>query len=334
MTARQDLGPVPLPPWAPPGGFSAVGVGRGILVADEDAAARAGLRAIVGADLDVVLCADGAEALWQAGRSAPAVVLLSASLPVVPAADVVAVLERHREGLATIVVGVGLGEAELVAPVVAAGANRVVSRPYQPRDIDRLLTDSLGSAEQRRHRHAVLTVGPLRIDGQAFEATAAGRPLGLTLREFELLGLLMARAGKVLRQEEIRSRLWEARGESITSNTIAVHVRRLRRHLAGAADIVAVRGMGYRLTVPATGPAGANPREEQAVSERDDRPADEESFDDGRERPMQDVEEGASPGSVGALDGAAAAGSTGAVGAPKPGSVMPQEAPDPAKGAD
>jgi hypothetical protein len=55
------------------------------------------------------------------------------------------------------------------------------------------------------------------------------------------------------------------------------------------------------------------------MSERDERP---------------DVEEGATPGTVGALDGAAAAGSVGGVGAAKPDSVMPQEAPDPSIGPD
>jgi hypothetical protein len=65
------------------------------------------------------------------------------------------------------------------------------------------------------------------------------------------------------------------------------------------------------------------------MSERDDRPAGEES-DDAR----ADVKEGATPGTVGALDGAAAAGSLGAVGADKPDSAMPQDAPDPTIGPD
>ncbi len=46
------------------------------------------------------------------------------------------------------------------------------------------------------------------------------------------------------------------------------------------------------------------------------------------------IGEGATPGSTGALDGAAAAGSAGAVSAPQPGSLMPTEAPDPSVGPD
>jgi hypothetical protein len=70
------------------------------------------------------------------------------------------------------------------------------------------------------------------------------------------------------------------------------------------------------------------------MSERDDRPADESSREGVREQLSRDEEEGASPGTVGALDGAAAAGSAGAVGAEQPDSVMPQEPPDPSIGPD
>ncbi len=63
------------------------------------------------------------------------------------------------------------------------------------------------------------------------------------------------------------------------------------------------------------------------MREPEERPAD-----DGAAAP--DVEEGGTPGPVGALDGAAAVGSVGAVGAEKPDGVMPQEAPDPSVGPD
>ena len=66
------------------------------------------------------------------------------------------------------------------------------------------------------------------------------------------------------------------------------------------------------------------------MSERDERPMDDDSGDAG----ASDLHEGGTPGNVGALDGAAAAGSVGAVGADKPDSLMPQDAPDPSVGPD
>jgi hypothetical protein len=70
------------------------------------------------------------------------------------------------------------------------------------------------------------------------------------------------------------------------------------------------------------------------MSERDDRPADESSRENAAELPRRDLAEGGDPGAVGALDGAAAAGSLGAVGSSRPDSVMPQGAPDPSIGPD
>jgi DNA-binding response OmpR family regulator len=216
-----------------------------VLVADEDPAARAGFQRLVDSRADLTLCGDGAEALWEAGRIGPSVVVLSATLPVVPATEVASVLARHREGPVSIAVGVGFGQAERAGAVLASGANRVMSRPYAAREVEPLLREHL--AGERQARLGVLAVGPLVLDGPAFEVSAHGRPLSLTLREFELLGLLMVHADSVVPPEYIREQLREARGDPVSADTVALHIRRLRARLAGVADILSVRGVGYRL---------------------------------------------------------------------------------------
>jgi two-component system OmpR family response regulator len=220
-----------------------------ILVADEDPAVCADVAALDDVGVRTTVCRDGAEALWHAGRVEPAVVVLSASLPVVSAVEVTAVLCRHGVGPEAVLVGVASGETDQVAPVLAAGAGRIVARPYRAAEIRPLLHHPVSRMRQRRRLAAVLTVGPLELDGPAFEARAAGRPLPLTLREFQLLRLLMLHAGDVVSQDEIRQEIWPARGGAVTANTIAVHVRRLRTHVGSVAKIVAVRGVGYRLAV-------------------------------------------------------------------------------------
>ena len=70
------------------------------------------------------------------------------------------------------------------------------------------------------------------------------------------------------------------------------------------------------------------------MRERDDRPVDESSRAGAHEETARAATEGASGGSVGAQDGAAGAGSLGAVSTEKPDSVMPQGAPDPSVGPD
>ncbi len=220
-----------------------------MLVADEDPERRLGVADLLGPGATVSWCGNGAEALWQAGRSDAAVIILSATLPGVSAAEVATVIAEHRRAPGAIAVAVGAGETELAGPVLAAGANSVVSRPYRARELNALLV-AYGARPAEGDGQAVLRVGPLHLDLPAFEASASGRKLRLTLREFELLRLFLLRAGDVVTQQYIREQLWGLRGETASANTIVVHVRRLRGHLAGTADIVAVRRLGYRLVVP------------------------------------------------------------------------------------
>jgi DNA-binding response OmpR family regulator len=74
--------------------------------------------------------------------------------------------------------------------------------------------------------------------------------MAMPLREFELLRFLMANAGHVVTEEQIRTAVWEARGDTVGTKTIALHARRLRARLGDAVELVRIRGVGYRLTGP------------------------------------------------------------------------------------
>jgi DNA-binding response OmpR family regulator len=62
--------------------------------------------------------------------------------------------------------------------------------------------------------------------------------------EFELLRYLMVHAERAVTHEQIRQDVWGARGSEASSNTIAVHVRRIRVQVEGAAELINIRGVG------------------------------------------------------------------------------------------
>jgi two-component system KDP operon response regulator KdpE len=196
----------------------------------------------------LVLCADGAQALFLAGKVSPDLILLSAQLSVVSSQDVVVALRIHLD--VPLYLGIRAGEADCAGPGLAAGATGVVNRPYEQRELDRLLGTQLARAKARLQQEAVIHLGQLVLDSPAFEVRSAGRPIELTLREFELLRFLMLNAGRAVTQDQIRVEVWGARNEDVSVNTIAVHVGRLRVRLAGTVEIVSIRGVGYRLTAP------------------------------------------------------------------------------------
>jgi DNA-binding response OmpR family regulator len=96
---------------------------------------------------------------------------------------------------------------------------------------------------------------PLRLGGVVIEpdtrrVTVDGDPVALTRKEFDLLALLAQRPGVVFRREQIISEVWRTAWEG-TGRTLEVHVASLRAKLRTPAMIETVRGVGYRLVVPA-----------------------------------------------------------------------------------
>ena len=87
------------------------------------------------------------------------------------------------------------------------------------------------------------------LDPDEHRVALDGAPLSLPLKEFELLHLLMANAGRVLTREQLIDRVWGSDYVGDTK-TLDVHVKRLRAKVeadpANPTRIVTIRGLGYR----------------------------------------------------------------------------------------
>ena len=220
------------------------------LVVDPDALAVDGLQAAFGpSGIGLVVCDDGAEAVFQAGRSTPNLVIIRPSQTRLSAADVVTVIRSHMR--VPIVVAVGEGETELVRPVIDAGASGLIGYPYRCTEVAGLISRHFPDAEVHRAEHAMVILGPVEMNGPAFEVRVRGQALTMPLREFQLLRYLMLHADQVVSEDQIHAVVWAARGETATTKTIALHVRRLRERLGDALELVRIRGVGYRLRAPA-----------------------------------------------------------------------------------
>lgn len=95
----------------------------------------------------------------------------------------------------------------------------------------------------------VVKVADLDLDLHRHRATRAGCSLDLTPKEFQLLSLLLRRAGEVLSRTLIAEQVWDINFEG-DSNVVEVHMRRLRAKVDDPFDcklIHTVRGVGYVL---------------------------------------------------------------------------------------
>jgi DNA-binding response OmpR family regulator len=94
----------------------------------------------------------------------------------------------------------------------------------------------------------VLDCGDLGFDPSTRIVSLAGTPIATTMIETSLIELLLRRSPALVTRRMIALHVWADEADAVGSNTIDVHVGRVRAKLAGSrAQIETVRGMGYRL---------------------------------------------------------------------------------------
>ena len=127
-----------------------------------------------------------------------------------------------------------------------AGADDYLVKPF---DLDEL-SARIGSVARRYtgNPNPIITHGALEIDHAAKSVRRDGKPVVLTAREWALFDAFLARPGMLLSKAQLEEKLYAFESE-VESNTIEVHVSRLRKKL-GSDVIKTERGLGYRLGAP------------------------------------------------------------------------------------
>lgn len=127
-----------------------------------------------------------------------------------------------------------------------AGADDYLVKPFDLAE----LSARIGSVARRYtgNPNPIVAHGPLEIDLAARRIHRDGKAIQLTAREWALFDAFIARPGQLLSKAQLEEKLY-AFGAEIESNTIEVHVSRLRKKL-GPNIIETERGMGYRLGKP------------------------------------------------------------------------------------
>ena len=185
---------------------------------------------------------------WRAvDGTVPALVLLDIMLP---GEDGIEVLQRLRRRPATTAVPVIMTTARGTeydkVTGLDSGADDYLVKPFGMLEMVSRIRAVLRRSEQPEDGQA-LRIGALALDPVSHTVTADGRQVTLTLKEFELLRLLMSYPGRAFDRDALLHRIWDMDylGET---RTVDVHVRSLRAKLGPAADCIqTVRGVGYRL---------------------------------------------------------------------------------------
>lgn len=181
----------------------------------------------------------------------PALILLDIMLPGI---DGLEILRRLRddattEGIPVMMLTAKGTEYDTVVGL-DAGADDYLAKPFGMMELVSRVNALLRRAEREAAAPAAPAAeGPIALNAEAHMVTAGGVPVSLTLKEFELLRVLMANEGRVLTRDQLLDQVWDMAFAGGT-RTVDAHVTTLRQKLAAAcpgaeALVVTVRGVGY-----------------------------------------------------------------------------------------
>ncbi len=218
-----------------------------LLVEDEPKMARMLQRGLVEEGHQVDVCDRGEAAFEQARAVAYDVVVLDWGLPDL---DGVSVLRKWREaGLAApVLMLTARGTTGEKVTGLRAGADDYLVKPF---DFDELLARLEVLARRGSGQPAELKAGPVVLDTRRRCVRSGAKEETLTAREYTLALELFSHPGEVLSRSSLLSRVWGTDFDG-APNVVDVYVGYLRNKLlavGGGAEVMSVRGIGYRLAV-------------------------------------------------------------------------------------
>ncbi|HTG47006.1 MAG TPA: response regulator transcription factor [Actinomycetota bacterium] len=175
-------------------------------------------------------------------------IILDTSLPDMSGFDVCREI-RRRSDIPIIMISGSTSEVDTVVGL-EVGADDYVVKPFRPRELlARIRVQLRRTPHEFADEPHRIVVRDVELDRDRHEVFFHGEQIRLPLKEFELLELLLANAGKVVTRQAILERVWGTRSLADTK-TLDVHVKRLRKRLQDedvtSPRIVTIRGVGYR----------------------------------------------------------------------------------------
>jgi DNA-binding response OmpR family regulator len=219
---------------------------RLLIAEDEERLARLLEQAAVEVGWRPTVVADGPGAVRAVGAGGVDVLLLDWMLPGMEGPAVVEALRRagHRTPVLMLT---ARGAVDDRVRGLTVGADDYLTKPFELPE----LIARLGALHRRARPDAVVAfrAGDLVVDAAERRVTRGGKEIGLSVREFDVLAVLVEHAGRWVSRYTILDEAWDG-DTDVASNVIDVHVGRLRAKIDtpfGRSAIQTLRGVGYRL---------------------------------------------------------------------------------------
>jgi len=221
-----------------------------ILIVDDEA----NIRELIGFNLkkegyDIFTAGDGLSAIKIIKEEKPALILLDLMLPGMNGFEVCKEVRRDSELSSTPIIILSAKDAEFDKVLgLELGADDYMTKPFSVRElvarVKAVLRRTSPAADGKR-----FTFLNVSVDFDKHEVKKDGSKVDLTLKEFELLEILVKNKGRVMTRDFLLDKVWgyEYAGET---RTVDVHIRHLRQKIEdddkNPKMIETIRGVGYR----------------------------------------------------------------------------------------
>jgi two-component system alkaline phosphatase synthesis response regulator PhoP len=196
----------------------------------------------------VLAATQGDAGLEIALKTKPALVLLDLMLPEMSGLEICKTLKKNEKTrlIPIIMLTAKSTESDKVIGL-ELGADDYITKPFSPRELAARIKAVLRRS-QEKPAEEILRSGTIELDVTKHELRLKGKPVEITAKEFELLGLLMNSKGRVLTREVLLSKVWGYENSmNIETRTVDMHIGQLRKKIGKEAErIVTIKSVGYR----------------------------------------------------------------------------------------
>lgn len=185
---------------------------------------------------------------WTAlNGSAPQLLLLDIMLPEEDGISILKKLRQSTQYKSIPVIMLTAKDTEFdVVTGLDAGADDYVTKPFGMMTLISRIKAVLRRYEHTEEISEILEADDLKIDLAKHSVYVKDRQIFLTVKEFDLLSLLLKNRGNVMSREQLLDSVWKIDAD-IESRTVDVHIKTLRQKLDAAGDLIeTIRGVGYK----------------------------------------------------------------------------------------
>jgi len=195
----------------------------------------------------VFSAANGKEALVQAGKIIPHLIILDVMMPVMDGIEACENIRKDSRFEDTIIMFLS-ARSEDYSHLAAfdVGADDYVNKPIKPKVLNSKVSALLRRFTKNETNSEIIQ-GALTINIDEYKVVFKGEKMSFPRKEFELLRLLASQPDKVFKREKIMEAVW-GNDVVVGDRTIDVHIRKLREKM-GNAYFKTIKGVGYKFVI-------------------------------------------------------------------------------------